>query len=230
MIDLNKIINESLAKIEAEGYVQVVVEKRIKETIESVVTDCLRSYSDFGKNLKKEVESKLNINLKELDFSGYNLLVLNAVKEKLDQVIHLQGIEKVKDAMDKMLADVKPEYTLSEIIESLRTYEKYSSHDYEDRMTLFIVHSDTSDDYIDIYLDSDKKDRKFSCDYQIRTKDGGIVWNVNIGGRELNKNNEFGALFGPAELLFKIYATGAKIILDQGEDEDDYNLSYHKED
>jgi len=226
MIDLNKAINDSLAKIESENYVQEVVDKKIKKTIESIIDDLLSAYGNFGKNLKTEIESNLNINLKELDIPGYNLLVLNAVKEKLNQVTTVQGIEKINEAMDKMLVSVKPEYMLSEVVEALRDHEKgYRCS--SDRMTLFIEESSSSKGYVDIYLDSDKKNSKYSCDYQIRIDPNGKVWNAKMDGRDFDKNKEFGALFGVGELLFKIYATGAKLTVDQ--DIDDYNLSYHRE-
>jgi len=228
MIDLNKIINDSLAKIEAEGYVQEIVEKRIKETLNGVVRDCLETYSDFGKNLKEEVKASLNINLKELDIPQYNALVLNAVKEKLSQVVTVQGIEKINEAMDKMLADVKPEYTLSEIIEVMKGHEQ-DSKDYSDSMTLFIENGNL-DGYSEIYLDADQQDRKYSCSHHIRLDKNGTAWHVKLNNRELDKNKLFGALFGVDELLFKIYATGAKVVLDQGEDADYYDLSYHDED
>jgi len=227
LIDLNKAINDSLAKIESENYVQEVVEKKIKKTLESIINDCLSAYGNFGKNLKAEIEANLNINLKELDIPGYNLLVLNAVKEKLNQVITVQGIEKINEAMDKMLADVKPEYTLSEVIEALREHEK-SCKDSGDRMTLFIEESSSSKGYVDVYLDDDKQNHKYSCDYQIRIDPNGTVWNVKMDGRELDKNKEFGVLFGVEELLFKIYATGAKLIIDK-DDVDDYDLDYYRE-
>lgn len=48
-MDLNKMINDSLAKIEAEDYVESVIDKRVKEMIDSVVSDLFSSYGDFAK-------------------------------------------------------------------------------------------------------------------------------------------------------------------------------------
>jgi hypothetical protein len=227
ILDLNVLVNNSLKKISEGGKVQEIIDKRLENTVESIINDLLNDWSDFGKALKEEVKKKLVINLGELDIATYNTLVLNAVKEKLDKVITIQGVEKIKESMDKMLADVKPEYRLSEIIEELRESEK-GSHDYGDRMTLIIEASDRK--YINIYLDDDEEENQYRCKYMIRLKEDGIVWNIKSDDRDFSKNNELGALFGIEELLFKIYATGAKIVLDEGEDSDDYNLDYYDED
>jgi hypothetical protein len=39
-----------------------------------------------------------------------------------------------------------------------------------------------------------------------------------------------GGLYGLEALLFKIYASGAKIILDNGDDSEDYEVNYRQED
>jgi hypothetical protein len=226
ILDLNKIVSDSMKSIKANGYVEKVVTEKLQSCIKNVIDDVFSNYSDFGKSLKKEVEAKISVNLGQLDIAGYNVYVLNAVKEKLDEIIHIQGIEKIKNAMDKMLADIKPEYTLSEIIEALREAEG-DSKDYGDRMSLFIEPSQYNTTRI--YLDDDSVREKYACKYHIAihtdTKD---IWNVKADDRDFSKNNELGALFGVEELLFKIYATGAKLIIDR--DEDDYDLMYKDED
>jgi hypothetical protein len=227
VLDLNVLVNNSLKKISEGGKVQEIIDKRVEKTIESIIDDLINDWSDFGKTLKEEVKKKLVINLNELDIATYNTLVLNAVKEKLDKVITIQGVEKIKEGMDKMLSDVKQEYKLSEIIEELRESER-GSHDHGDQMTLIIEHRSAG--YIYIYLDDDEGQEQHECDYLIRLKYDGVVWNIQTSGRDFSKNNELGALFGLEELLFKIYATGAKIVLDEGEDADDYDLDYYDED
>lgn len=223
MIDLNKIINDSLTKIEAEGYVQQVVESKVKETLKSVINDCLNSWSDFGKNLKEEIKANLKINLNQLDIAEYNVLVLNAVKEKLDEVVTVQGIEKIKEGMDKMLTNIKPEYTLSEIIEAIKDEER-DYRNSEDSITLFIEESYS---IIRIYLNDQEESHKHNCKYNIwiHEKDK-TACRVQVSDRRFDKNSELRALFGVEKLLFKIYATGAKVVLDQGVNPDNYNLNY----
>ena len=116
MIDLNKIVNDSLVEIKKEGFVEQVVKNRLEKTITEIVDDVFREWSDFGKNLKTYIEDNLNINLKNLGIEGYNKLVSLAVKEQLDKIITVQGIEKIKETTEEMLIDTKDTYNLSEII------------------------------------------------------------------------------------------------------------------
>ncbi|WP_183192818.1 hypothetical protein [Brevibacillus nitrificans] len=55
-MDLNLMINDSLARLKEAGFVEKIVKSHLEKTTESVVSDSLRSYSDFGKNLSKQVE------------------------------------------------------------------------------------------------------------------------------------------------------------------------------
>lgn len=42
MIDLNKIVNETLVKLEEEKFVETVVKKRLEQTISEIVDDTFR--------------------------------------------------------------------------------------------------------------------------------------------------------------------------------------------
>ncbi|WP_346888313.1 hypothetical protein [Clostridium sp. UBA1056] len=157
MIDLNKIVNDTLVEMEKESYVEKVVKSTLEKTIASIVEDVFRSYSDFGKNLKTHIEENLNVNFRNLGIEGYNGLVLAAVQEQLDKAITIQGIEKIKESMNEMLSDVKEEYTLTEIITALKAEsckEEYE-FDYDEKIELII--EDSNYGYKHIYMDEEEK-------------------------------------------------------------------------
>lgn len=231
MIDLNKIVNDTLKDMEKEGFVEKVVKETLEKTIQSIVEDVFRSYGDFGKKLKKHIESNLNVNLDRLGLDGYNGLVLSAVKEKLDAAVTVQGVEKIKEGMDKILSDVKPEYTLSEIIEqakrnSYRDLEYY----YEDDKLYMIIEKGTCNyTYIYIHTEEDEPDSKYDYEYIISLDSNNKPYSIRFNGEEINPKNIMGGLFKLDALLFKIYSTGATIKLDQGYDIEDYDLYYNRE-
>ncbi|HBL06244.1 MAG TPA: hypothetical protein DDZ33_04750 [Clostridium sp.] len=232
MIDLNKIVNDTLVEMDKENYVEKVVKDTLEKTIKSIVEDVFRSYSDFGKNLQTHIEENLNINFRNLGIEGYNGLVLAAVQEQLDKTITIQGIEKIKESMDEMLKDTKDEYTLTEIITALKgesCKEEYE-FDYDERIGLII--EDAGNGYKHIYLDEEEKDRKYECDYQIDIDGKGKPYSIKLKDREIDTKKIMGGLYGLDRLLFKIYSSGAKIVLDQGECSDDYeyDLYYTHED
>jgi hypothetical protein len=229
-MDLNKMMNDALAQMKEENFVEGVVRKRLEKTITEIVDDVFRGYGDFGKKLKEYIEENLNINFEKLGLEGYNGLVLAAVKEQLDKTITVQGIEKIKETMDKILKEVKQEYTLSEIIEKLKSEslkEEYE-FDYDEKIELKI--EDGGSGYKRIYLDEEEKDYKHDFDYQIAIDNEGKPYSIKLKGNEINTKKIMGGLYGLEALLFKIYASGSKIVLDNGNDPEDYELYYRQDD
>ena len=220
IMDLNKLVNESLAKIEQEGFVQETVEKQLKKTIESIVNDLFRSYSDFGKNLEKEVASQLNVNLKELNLAGYNVMVLNTVKEKLDEAITIQGIEKIKESLNEMLVGVEKEYKLSDLVEKM----KESANEYGDHNGEEISFHIDSDRKVLTFISFDEKEGKseYECKYRLSVDKDGKVTSVKIADKQFKNNVIMGGLYGLEEVLFKLYASGAKLLVD----DDDIEIEY----
>ena len=233
MIDLNKIVNDTLVNMENEKFVEKVVQETIEKSVKDIVNDVFREYSDFGKNLKKYIEANLNINFDMLGLEGYNGIVLAAVKEQLDKTITIQGVEKIKESMEAILSDVKEEYTLSEIIEKVKTDDpckELYEYDYDEHV--FLIIEKTTSGYIHIYLDNDEDEphSQYMYSYQIDIDNEGKPYSIKIKGDEINTKKIMGGLYGLDELLFKIYSSGAKIKLDQGEDPDCYDLYYNEED
>jgi len=222
MIDLNKIVNDTLVEMDKENYVEKVVKDTLEKTIKSIVEDVFRSYSDFGKSLQTHIEENLNINFRNLGIEGYNGLVLAAVQEQLDKAITIQGIDKIKESMNDMLKDTKDEYTLTEIITALKgeSFKEEYEFDYDEKIELIIV--DGGHGYKHIYLDEEEKGRKYECDYQIDLDKEGKPYSIKLKGSEINTKKIMGGLYGLDKLLFKIYSSGAKIVLDQGECDEDY--------
>ncbi len=225
MIDLNKIVNETLVNLEEEKFVEKVVKARLEKTITGIVDDVFREYGDFGKSLKAHIENNLNVNLDRLGIEGYNTLALAAIKEQLDKTITVQGIERLKKSTEEMLSDVKKSYNLSELIETLKNKSTIEEREYDDKITLFI---EKDGSFIYIYMDDEEKDRKYDCDYQINISED-KPYSIKLKGDEINTKKILGGLYGLDRLLFKIYSTGAKIELDCGDDPDDYEIYYESD-
>lgn len=222
MIDLNKIVNETLANLEEEKFVEKVVKERLEKTITGIVDDVFREYGEFGRKLKDYIENNLNVNLERLGLEGYNTLALAAIKEQLDQTITVQGIEKLKKTTEEILSDVKEIYNLSELIGILKSK---SLIEYDDRITLFIEKEGI---FTHIYMDNEEKYRKYDCDYQINLKED-KPYSIKLKGDEINTKKILGGFYGLDRELFKIYATGSKIKLDCGDDPEDYDIYYECE-
>ena len=232
MIDLNKIVNETLVKLEEEKFVETVVKKRLEQTISEIVDDTFRKWSTFGENLKSYIEENLNVNIENLGIEGYNTLALKAIQEELDKVVTAQGIEKIKEATREILSDVKSEYTLSEIIEELKEENSKEEYEFDEDDTIAIIIDGEEDGYKHIYLSAEEPSSiygsvsKYDYDYQIAINRLGKPYSIKLKNKEIDTKKILGGLYGLDKLLFKIYSSGAKIILDKGMDPEDYDIYY----
>jgi len=169
-MNLNQMVSESLKNIEEEGFVQATVEKKMKQTMESIIDDIFSSWSSFGKNLKEHIQQELKVNLDELKLEAYNHMILNVVKEKMDEAIHVQGTEKIKKQLDDLLSDNKTEYKLSEIIERMKDdVMDWDSDEYYDKQ--ISLHVEKGSVLSFVYFDKEeykeKYKEKYECQYKL---------------------------------------------------------------
>lgn len=223
-MDLNKMVMESLAKMESEGKVQEIVEKHVESTVNDVVKDLFGNWSDFSKGLKETAKEALQINFKDLNLSSYNHLILQSIKDKLDDEVTNQGVARIKDQIEGLLSDTKREYKLSELVKELiEEIEDLDELGYEEyhEMTL---HVDDSYGSQWIGLDPREDISEYNCKYRFLVNSEGRVCTVTIQeddyrGKRTITDFDVKAitkgLSGIGETLFKIYTSGAKLIVDE---------------
>lgn len=223
-MDLNKLINDSLQKIEQSGFVEKKIQENMEKIISSIVSDIFSSYSEFGKNLKTDLESKLKINLSELKLDGQRELIFNQISSLLTEIAVTDKQNKIKERLKRILGEnILPEYDLSSLLEEFKDHVKRDCDDGSE-ITLFIDRSEGGiSDYVYIYIDPEEGKSKYSCKYKLAINSSGI-WSLEIDQRDLLKNSELGCLFGFDDLLFNIYAAGSKIVLDKGDRPGSYDL------
>ncbi|HDR6318356.1 TPA: hypothetical protein QCU53_005210 [Bacillus thuringiensis] len=228
-MDLNLMINDSLAKLKNEGYVEQIVKKQLEETIKDVVSRSLESYSDFGKALKDQVKEQLQINLSELDIPSYNHFIVSTIQEHFNAVLHEQGVNRMKEQLDELLLHSKEEYKLSELMKELvREIEDLDEIGYDEyhEMSMHI-----EEGYLTyVYFDAESNKDKYDCKYQICVdKKSSVVESIKI--REKNRYSSYstkefkektfdtktimGGFYGMEQTLFKMYARKAKLIIDE---------------
>ena len=223
MIDLNKIINEKMVEIENGGFVEKTIEDNLKKCLESVISDVFTWRGPVRDGIENYIKENININLDDLNIPQYNTLVVQAVNKKVKEMIEIQGINKLNECIDKMLIDVKEEYTLSEIIEQLKEDDYKEKYEYSEDDYLTLIINGDEDGYKRIYLDLESDKSKYSCDYEIAIDKEGKIYSTHLGDIDITKKIKIGNLYGLNEMIFKIYSSGAKIILDQGMDSDNYD-------
>ncbi|MGE7880353.1 hypothetical protein [Peribacillus muralis] len=223
-MDLNKMVVESLEKMEAEGKVQEIVDKHIQSTVNDVIKDLFGDWSDFSKALKNKAKEALQVNFDDLNLRTYNHLILQSIKDKLDDEITNQGVAQIKGQIEGILSDTKREYKLSELVKELADeYDDAGELGYEEyhEMTL---HVDQPYGSWWIGLDSRNDISEYNCKYRLHVSEAGRLHSVEIqedryGKKRSIENFDLEAvtkgLHGLEETLFKIYASGATLIIDE---------------
>ena len=226
MMDLNEMVMSSLTKMQSEGKVQEIVEKHVESTVESIVKDLFGSWSDFSKGLKEEAQNSLAVNFKELNLPSYNHMILETIKEKLNNSIQAAGVESIASEIEGLLSNPKREYKLSELVKELaKEIEDADELEYEEyrEMTLHIDDErPTSAKFI--YMDAKEDVSEYQCKYRLFLSREGVLLSVEVEDKESWKEKSYSdfdaktvmsGLSGLEETLFKIYTSGAKIVIDE---------------
>lgn len=217
----------ALNNIVESGKIEEIVAKNIEKTIESLLHDSLREYSDFGKQLKEIVNSALQINLDQVSTLGYQQIVVDIVNEKLKAAV-LENLSKpIEDRLNEVLAPFeKRTYKLSEIIAK---YKEHEWNDCDDEGEISF-HLETSD-WGNTSVSFDKlgyKERR-SCEYQLNfNKDDGHLWMFQIKDYIPQKGDIRGAsIHGTFDnFIFNLYASQSPIEID----EDDVETYWSRDD
>ncbi|ENY8491856.1 TPA: hypothetical protein ACGI4R_001437 [Clostridioides difficile] len=224
-MNLNKIMNDALVELEENGFVEEIVKKQLAETIKRVVNEVFGNWGDFSKKIEKHLSENININLDKLDIQKYNVLVATTVKEKIDMTMKVEAIEHLKRNLDNMLVGAEKEYKMSELLEILKM-DKYDIDEYEgyeDCITFILDENKYGSGWIEI--DKEPNKSKYRCEHSILLRKDGTIASYRYENREISSKDIMSGFDNFGDLLFKIFAHGSKIILDLGNDIEDYDLT-----
>ena len=229
-MNITEIINKAIKDMNIE---QIIIEKTqesIKETLESIIRDTFKSYSNFGKELEKKVSEELKINLDEIKLDEYNQIIISLFRQSLKEnsTNNLYLKEKIDDLVKELTqTEIKQEYKLSEIVELYK--EEFSEDAQEDEIEeMYLNVVIESNFWTRIYLNKKEVNHKHEAEVQFSVDHKtGRIEHLNlegdmIKGRAIYKNR----VYGVDKLLYQIYLVGAKIIVD----EKDCDLYYQYED
>lgn len=210
-MEIEKIVKEQFKEIVKSGFVEEKIKETLKTTIKSIISDCLRNYSDFGKEVKEKIKQSLSIGNMDLELPEYNQLVCNWIIEIVNNTIISTSKEEIEKNIKKFFKPLeKSEYKISEIIKEFMSDDGYSEP--PDDITFIREESRNCEGYIDYYFDEDSNASKYSCKYRIGiNKDG--LWKLSISDTEANKMKTAN-LYGFDSFLFQLYASKIKIIDD----------------
>lgn len=207
----------ALNNIVESGKIQEIVAKNVEKTIESLFHDALREYSDFGKNLKEIVQSALQIDLSTVSTLGYQQIVTDIVKQKLQEATLEHISQPLEETLSQIIAPFeKRTYKLSEIIAKYRECEWDSLDDDEVDISLHIEDSGYNSIYV--HFDKESSKERYQCAYRFSIdKKDGHMWMFEIKGwspkvGDLRASSIHGTF---DHFIFNLYASKCPIELDE---------------
>lgn len=222
MKDLQELVATSFSKIAASGVIEEMIEKKLVETIGSVVNDSLRSYSDFGKQVSEAVKVSMQVDLRGLGLPGYNDLILKIIRQQVNALTENSIAKQVEEQMTKLLAPAPAEIKISKLVKDFIEFSAPDGCECDgpDRISLHIEESSHGSRWIS--LDKIPGKRQYSCAYRfaVRIEDGRI-FGLRIDDEEVKQKLFVGDFYSFERDLFQMYAAGTKVIIDAEADDID---------
>jgi hypothetical protein len=218
MKELEDSVIAAFRGIVSSGKLNHIIEEKVGETVKGVIDSALRSYSDFGKALSKAVEESLSIDKDRLALPGYNEIVLQIVKNKLEHGIQQIGKERLEKDMENLLSGGIPkEVPVSKLVDEFKAWVREESYrnDHDDRITYIAEKSEYGGGWI--YLDAKQDRKKYDCRFRLAYSSEGEIYSTTISGKDADKNLFLGGLSGFERTLFRCYAAKTRIVLDTDE-------------
>jgi hypothetical protein len=216
-MDLNKMVNDTMKELSDSGYVQERVEHHLKQTIDKVLDDTIDSWSNFGKELKKQVQEQMQFNLDKLDLPSYNHVIMNVIKGEIERNIHEEGAASIQKQLQEILGTAEEEYKLSKLIKEMVEQDCEDNLEdlgYEEYHEITVIVEDKYGSKY-VYLDPSEDDVTwYQCKYQITLDDDGTVRRVEIGDKSFDNKVIMGGLYGFDATLFKMWTRKAKVVID----------------
>jgi hypothetical protein len=220
-MNLEETVQEQLDLIVSAGKVQEIIKAQLEKTLQSIISDALTSYGDFGKELKLVVNDALKINLSNVGVLEYNKIVTDIVKSELDKSLFASVIGPIQSQLSSYITDLeKTEWKLSEVIEKFTQSLKQDSS--EGEITLIVT--DTSYGYRHIYFDEKADKEKYQCAYQLDVNKDNKVYSFTAGAySKVEKDIRIKPVLGSFDaFLFKLYAMECVVVIDESECETEW--------
>lgn len=174
-MNLNEEVNKAFEKVASEN-LQEMCENNAKKMLEKILDDVFSPYSEVAKQMKKMVESKLNINLERFDLIDYNAIVADAINTHIYACVNENSIQPILKLVESATGLVKSKnIRLSEIHKMvLDAAMEYYSWDNDGEISFHVEHNREHGWYT-VSADIEPKDEdKCSFKFMINDKSGSI--------------------------------------------------------
>jgi len=215
-MEFGQIVNEKMNEIIKSGAVETMIKTQLESTVKSIVNDFLKEYSDFGKGLKKQIQTAVAVDIEELNLPQYNVLIGETIRNSVNDMIEQHGLQNVENQITEILGTNKETISFVELIEEFKNAyrEDAAKEDYESFTLIF--DSVTAGESKFIYIDPRPGQEKYKCMYSLFIGSDGKITRASQEYERYSSKRLWavGSLYNFKALLSKMYATGTVIEFD----------------
>lgn len=225
-MDIAQQINSSVQGMIESGKLKQMVEKNLEETLQSTIKESVESFfrwGEGGKTIEKVIKESLKFDVATLALPDYRDLILNRVRDLVDQEMSGIGAEKIRECVDKIKGDYPAEISIEKLFEKFFE-EEFDEDDLMEEQEITINIDADKRHLVFIYFDKDSDKKAHNCAHRlvIHPEDGRIH-SYEYEGRSKNTLIRFGEEYGFKNYLFGLYAAGTKITGAKTADPSDMN-------
>lgn len=224
MKELTAMITARLDHMAESGKIQELIDNQLNKTMTDVLSDSLRSYSDFGKQVKEKLEASLNDAIGGVSFPEYSKFITDQVVAATNEKLNAAASESLQEQLKDILEPVAKVMTPSLLLKNISSYFDHESSnvEFEDGAYLPIEWEMNGAETAIALKIEDELTVRF---YDFRNKNEWHIGYIEDGtghGRIITKGIE-GATraLGLAGYLYKAYCTGT-IFPDLHKNQEDY--------
>lgn len=216
MIDINKLVADSLSKMQSEGKIESLIEKHLSAALNNVVSGLFVYNSEIHNELQKAFKEQIKVDLSQLTLPEYNKKILAMIQKTVDSNIHTKGLQKLEGDLKEMLSGSTPdELKVSDLICEFAEgiYSRDDDKDWDGEIAFHYESDKIVKGYFNFFFDEEPGKDKYGCAYCVRCDNEGKIYRCTING-VTNETLRIGKIYGIDRRLFQLYSTGARIIPD----------------
>ena len=214
MKELEQEVLKAFTGLVSSGRIQEIVEKQVEATVKSILDDCLRSYSPFGKALREGIEAELKLDVSKLGLGGYNEMLLDVVRRKLSYLIDTNWKKDLEKSLEDILRAAPATIKVSKLLEELRDdYDEDAESEEWEYATCIVEDAKHGGDLRWLYFDPAPKSTSYECKYRMLVGKDGLAATIWIEGKK-NERLLAGPVYGFERVVFQVRTAKVKIEFD----------------
>lgn len=220
-IDVDAIVSEKLRQLDEDGVIQKAIEDNLEKSLLSAVTEAINGYK-IKREIQEKVEKQISGVVNDLDFSSYNAIMLQKMRELINAYAGDDVAKKTTEMLESLFVSKRESIKLSEIFEAYRKYViadmYYNDHSGGDE---FLADYDTTDEHwVEVSFDKDVdcvggKEISFLLYGGYGDDDTYRITMLRLDGIPVDCKDHLGYLNDVEQLLAQCYYNKTPVIIDE---------------